>query len=80
MALITWLGVAPEELIDGSSVGGELLPPARGGFVRVDMAQVVEATGACRANATSRTTIQRLATVAQASYRTVASLTRWSAI
>ena len=79
LALVGWLGVAPEEFIAGVRVAGEPLPPADGGFVRVDMTRVVEVTGAGGASATTRTTIQRLVMSAQSTGRSVASLTRWSA-
>jgi hypothetical protein len=80
LALVGWLGIAPEEFIDGGVVAGEPLPPASGGFVRVDMACVSEAAGARRgALGKGRTTIQRLAMVARDSGQTVASLTRWTA-
>ena len=79
LALVGWLGVAPEEFIAGAPVAGERLPPAAGGFVRVDMTRVVEVTGAREVSATARTSIQRLVRAAQSSGRTVASFTRWSA-
>ena len=78
LALITWLGDPREAFIIDSSVGGAPLPPAGIGMIRVDMDLVIEvASGGRTAN---RTTIQRLAIAAQASGRTVASLTHWSEV
>lgn len=76
LALIAWLGDPPELFMNDSSVSGTPLPPAGAGQVRVDMDLVVEVASGRRA--ANRTTIQRLAIAAQASGRTVASLTRWS--
>jgi hypothetical protein len=79
LAVVGWLGVAPEEFIDGGVVAGEPLPPANGGFVRVDRARLSEVAGVRRtAPSKGRTTIQRLAMVARDSGQTVASLTRWT--
>jgi len=78
LALIGWLGAPPEEFINDSSVDGIPLPPAGTGNIRVDMGLLVKAESG-RGTAARRTTIQRLAGAAQASGRTVASLTRWSA-
>ena len=76
VALIAWLGDQPEQFIIDSSVGGTPLPPAGTGQIRVDMNLVVEAASGRRTP--TRTTIQRLVVAAQASGRTIASLTRWS--
>ncbi|MEO1064114.1 MAG: helix-turn-helix transcriptional regulator [Actinomycetota bacterium] len=79
LALVRWLGVAPEHFVDGSPVAGAELPEHDGGFIRVDMALVAALTPAGRSVPTgSRTTIQRLAVAARSSGRTIASLTRWS--
>lgn len=81
LALIGWLGVAPEQFVVDSTVSGTPLPPAGDGLVRVDMTLVSDLpTSPRRASVGSRTTIQRLAIAAQASGRTLASLTRWSPI
>ncbi len=42
LALIGWLGRRPEEFIGGSSIEGELLPPAREGMIRVDMSRLAD--------------------------------------
>ncbi len=76
LALIAWLGDPPERFIQDSVVVGSPLPPAGTGQIRVDLDLVDE--GASGRRESSRTTIQRLATGAQDSGRTVASLTRWS--
>lgn len=73
LSLIRWLGVAPEEFVPGSAVVGEPLPPADGGWIRVDMT-LVTASG----RAGGRTSMQRLVSAAQAAGRSVASLTRRS--
>ena len=79
LALVGWLGVAPEAFVANSAVAGTQLLPAGEGVIRVDMAQVSElSTLRRRAAVGPRTTIQRLVVAAQASERTVASLTRWS--
>lgn len=80
LALIGWLGVAPEQFVVDSSVAGVLLPPVGEGVIRVDMSRLVELpTWPRRARTGTRTTIQRLVAAAQASKTTIASLTRWSA-
>jgi hypothetical protein len=76
LALIGWLGVEPERFIRSTSVAGERLQPRRDGMVRADP-DALRALGAVVSN---RTTIQHLATIAQSTGRTVASLTRWSEI
>lgn len=79
LALVGWLGVAPEEFVVTSTVDGSPLPPAGDGMLRVDMKLVAELSGWPRGGQDrSRTTIQRLVGVAQRSGRAVASLTRWS--
>lgn len=75
LALITWLGVPPEEFIAGSTMAGVLLPVAGTGQIRVDMDRVLDGPRSHRKP--TRTTIQRLAFEAQTSERTIASLTRW---
>lgn len=76
LALIAWSGDPPEQFIADSLVSGTRLPPAGTGQIRVDMDLVVRARSG--RGAPTRTTIQRLVIAAQASGRTVASLTRWS--
>ena len=73
LALIRWLGVAPEQFVSGGSVVGEPLPPAGDGLIRVDMS-LVSGTG----RAGGRTSIQRLVSAAQAADRCVTSFTRRS--
>ncbi|NND12971.1 MAG: hypothetical protein HKO10_03340, partial [Acidimicrobiia bacterium] len=76
LALIGWLGVAPERFVIDSRVAGMPLPPAGDGMIRVNMEQLAELPGSSRrARVGSRTTIQQLARAAQASGRTIASLT-----
>jgi len=76
LALIGWTGDAPEQFMTDSRVTGAPLAPAGTGVIRVDM-DVAFGVQTGRRRST-RTTIQRLAGAAQASGRTVASLTRWS--
>jgi hypothetical protein len=79
LALISWLGVAPEQFVIDSTVTGALLPAAGDGQIRVDMGLVAEVSSRHRsARSGDRTSIQQLVIAAQASGRTVASLTRWS--
>ncbi len=81
LALVGWLGVAPEQFVTSSRVTGVLLPPAGDGVIRVDMALVAPLLkGPRRARPGTRTTIQRLAAAAQTAEGPVASLTRWSPI
>lgn len=81
LALIGWLGVAPEQFVVKSKLAGVPLPSAGDGVIRVDMALVVDLlSGPRRARPGTRTTIQRLVAAAQASEVPVASLTRWSPI
>lgn len=81
LALIGWLGIAPEQFIIDSKITGAPLPPAGEGVIRVDMTLVAEsAAQPRRARSATRTTIQRLVAAAQASEMPVASLTRWSPI
>lgn len=81
LALIGWLGVAPEHFVIDSEITGEPLPPAGEGVIRVDMTLVAKSTARPRqAPPAMRTTIQRLVAAAQASKVPVASLTRWSPI
>lgn len=77
LTVVSWLGVPPESFIVGAGPG-EALPPRQGGFVRVDMARVAAVTGQRRAG--SRTSIQRLAEVAQTHHCTIASLVRVSGV
>ena len=78
LALIRWLGVAPEDYVRGDAVRGNRL---RGGdrYVRVDMESVARANGdPGGGRGRTRTTIQNLVEVAQRSGLPVASLTRVS--
>lgn len=77
LALIRWLGVAPEQFIRGDSVPGVRL--AATGFVRVDMELFATAQGdPAGADGRTRTTIQRLVGVAQQAGQPVTALTRVS--
>ena len=79
LAMIGWLGVAPESFVSGDQVPGEVLSTGEGGYIRVDMELVAEADGDPRGSrGRTRTTIQRLVEVAQRSGQPVASLTRVS--
>ena len=79
LALVGWLGAAPEDYVKGDVVSGGQLPHAGAGFVRVDMESVARASADPRgARGRTRTSIQNLVEVAQRSGRTVASLTRVS--
>lgn len=79
LALIRWLDVPPEQFISDGAVSGERLPPAAGGYVRVDMHLVAQAAGAAGGSrGRSRTTIQRLAETAAVAGQTIASLVRLS--
>ncbi len=79
LALIRWLGVAPEDYVTESAVAGNRLSGVGCGVVRVDMELVAGAEGTYRgAQGRTRTSIQRLVDVAQRSGRTVESLTRLS--
>lgn len=81
LALVGWLGLAPEQFVTGSKIAGMPLSPAGEDVIRVDMALVAGlAAQPRRARPVTRTTIQRLVAAAQASEVPVASLTRWSAI
>lgn len=81
LALVGWLGVAPEQFVANSKIAGTVLPPAGEGVIRIDMSQLTELPAwPRRARMGSRTTIQRLVAAAQASNTTIASLTRWSAL
>lgn len=79
LALIRWLGVAPEDYVNSDSVRGERLRPPGDGYVRVDMELIVKALDdPCRPPRRTRTSIQRLVEIAQRSGQPVASLTRFS--
>lgn len=74
-----WLGTAPETFVPGGSLSGDQLPPD--GVVRVDMNELRQtAAGADIKPTRTRTTIQQLAQIAAAERRSIASLTRTSAI
>lgn len=78
LALVRWLGVAPETFIDGGQPG-ERLPFEQGMYVRVDMQLVAAATGEPQGAAgRTRTSIQRLVAAARQGNSLVASLTRLS--
>lgn len=80
LALVRWLGVAPEAYVAGSSLPGDRLDSGGMGHVRVDMDLVAEVTPEAEVSrGRTRTTIQHLVAVAGTSQRTVASLTRLSA-
>lgn len=79
LALIGWLGDAPEDYVRDDVVGGKRLPDAGGRFVRVDMELVTSAKAdPAGVRGRTRASIQVLVGVAQRSGRTVASLTRLS--
>lgn len=79
LALLRWLDAVPEDFIDGGRVAGERLASCGEGVVRVDMELIAAAEGDKRgARGRTRTTIQRLATVAEHAGQSVASLTRLS--
>ncbi|MFW2380108.1 MAG: hypothetical protein ACN4GZ_00005, partial [Acidimicrobiales bacterium] len=80
LALVRWLGVAPEAFVlTGASVEGIPLTPSSGGFVRVDMDLVRETTaGQDIALGRSRLSIQNLVTIAHQSKLPMTSLTRQS--
>ena len=79
LTVLGWLDAVPEDFVPGGSVPGTRLPREGGTYVRVDVALVAEAMGRPGwAAGRSRTTIQHLVDVAQASGRPVASLTRRS--
>lgn len=81
LALVRWLGVTPEEFVSNNSVGGEKLLASGDGVVRVDMNSVAIADGDRRgARGRTRTTIQRLVSVAQRAGQPVVSLTRFSEV
>jgi len=80
LAVIRWLGVAPEQFVADTRVTGELLPPAEGGMLRVDMGLVRAISAQQQAVTGSRTTIQHLVTIAQEAGHSVASFTRWSEV
>jgi hypothetical protein len=81
LTLISWLGIAPEEFIDGELARQERLASLDGGMVRADLNLINELLIGDRSQRLeSRMTIQRLTTLAQSHSRTVASLTRWSPI
>lgn len=81
LAVLCWLGAAPEAFIEGVPGVGQPLQKPRSGYVRVDMGEVVRATGHRRAGDNrTRTTIQRLVESAQLADQSVASLTRVSEV
>jgi len=81
LALVRWLGSAPEDFVPGGSVKGKRLRRAGEGYVRVDMELVAAASGDHRgANGRTRTSIQRLVEVAQRSGLPIEALTRFSEV
>lgn len=77
LALVRWLGAAPEDFMPEGVVTGAPLPAVGAGIVRVDMALVEAAEPGGRSRGTrTRTTIQHLAAMAQASGRPVAIFTQ----
>ena len=77
LAVVRWLGAAPEDYVTGGAVRGQLLPVSEGGFIRVDMELIAVASGERNgARGRTRTSIQKLVEVAQHSGEPVASLTR----
>ncbi len=79
LAVVAWLGAAPEDYLTGVAAPGERLAATAGGHIRVDMELVAAAEGDPRgAQGRTRTTIQRLVEVTQRAGRPVASLTRIS--
>jgi hypothetical protein len=54
LALIGWLGVAPEQFVIDSTISGTLLPSTREGMIRVDMPLIAELPTWPRRSATSR--------------------------
>lgn len=81
LGVLAWLKAAPEDYIAGETVPGVQLADAPNGYIRVDMELVAVALGdAGGAKGRTRTSIQRLAAIAQRSERPVASLTRVSQV
>ena len=81
LALVRWLGVAPEDFVKNGSVDGVLLCSAGEGYVRVDMELVAKARGDPRgAQGRTRTSIQNLVDAGQRSHQPIASLTRFSKV
>lgn len=78
LAVVGWLGTAPEDYIAGDAVPGVQLGWHDGAHIRVDMELVASVEGRRGARGRTRTTIQGLVDVAQRGGRTVASLTRVS--
>jgi transcriptional regulator with XRE-family HTH domain len=80
LTLVAWLGETPETFLANHSAEQERLPPLNGGVIRADSTVIAELSMSGRAvRPGSRTTIQRLARLADAHARTIASLARWSA-
>lgn len=76
LALIGWVGVTPEHFVAETAIVGEPLPNVGGGVVRVDMTRIAESTGS--RSLSTRTSIQRLVTIAQAAGHPISSFTRRS--
>lgn len=80
LAVVRWLGAAPEDFVNGGTVRGRDLPSEPNGYVRVDMEAVARALGQRGNGRRTRTTIQHLVGVAEQSGLPVALLTRVSPI
>lgn len=81
LALVRWLGVAPEAFVAGNENrrSGDTLATTGAGIVRVDMSAVATAAGDDRgARGRTRTTIQHLTSVAHHADVAISSLTRLS--
>jgi len=80
LAVVRWLGAAPEDFVGAGTVRGCHLPTEPNGFVRVDMESVAKALGQDGNRRRTRTTVQRLVGVAEQSGIPVALLNRVSPI
>lgn len=79
LALVRWLGVAPEDFVKNGSVDGVRLRNAGEGYIRVDMELVAKAQSEARgAQGRTRTSIQNLVDAGQRSHQPMASLTRFN--
>ena len=79
LALIRWLGAAPEEFFRADCASRAQLLPDRTGIVRVDMGLIDATQKRPTAKQRTRTTIQHLTGVAEHSSTPVAALVRMSA-
>lgn len=79
LIVVRWLETSPEFFVPSGSARAELLP--KGGVVRVDMDALRRTKSGAHINAgQTRTTIQRLAQIAETEDRSIASLVRISRI